>query len=123
MRYDHPNSIIRREHRETTAAGNAAVSTRFVAFQKARLKSIQARIVVAGTSAGAGASLVFRHGTTVLGTMTLGTSTVGSLLSLQNLNRDLASMDIVDGTNGTDASARAVVVYEHEMQWDGTQTL
>jgi len=120
-RYDHPNFITRREFGIDTVAGAATVGARFARFQKHKLKAVHVRVIAAGTSAGAGNALIVRHGTTAIGTFTLGTTTVGATQSIV-MNREVSSLELVDGTNGTDATGRVHVIYEHEMLWDGTPT-
>ena len=112
--YDNANSSLRREYAIETAAGNAAVSAKFAQFQQFRLVAVHTHITVAGTSAGAGNSLVLRHGTTVLGTFTLGTNTVRSTQSLDTADRVVESLQDLTVTNGTDATGRAIVVYEYQ---------
>lgn len=124
MDYANSNCAIRRECPMETVAGAAAVSAKFSVFQKSKLVAVHAVVSVAGTSAGAGNSLVITHGTTAIGTFTLGTSTAGASFSLTgtNLNRTLASFDRVTATNGTDATGRAIVIYEYQVLPDATQS-
>lgn len=123
MRYDHPNCIVRRESNHQTTAGNGAISARFASFQKARLKAVHCQIVTAGTSAGAGNSLVIKKGATALGTFTCGTSTAGTkLTALTGLNTELASGDVLSATNGTDATGVSLLQYEYEVLPDAAQS-
>jgi len=122
MRYDHPNCIIRREATYQTTAGNGAVSARFASFQKARLKAVHTQVITAGTSAGAGNSLILKQGTTALATFTLGTTAAGAIQSATGLDAALASGDVLSVTNGTDATGLNLVTYEFEVLPDAVQS-
>jgi hypothetical protein len=120
-RYDHPNCIVRREQSFTTVAGAATVGARMIMYQKGRLKAVHAYVVAAGTSASPGAALTIKIGTASVGLIALGSSTVGSTFDL-TVNSDFTSDQLISATNGTDATASAVLSYEYEVQMDALQT-
>lgn len=119
--YSSANATVRREQYAESAAGNAAESCKFRTFQKARLKAAHVVVMVAGTSVGHLVTL--KHGTTSIGAVTLSTSAAGVSTSITDLNRDLAALDQISLTNGTDATGRVQVVYEYEVMHDAVQTV
>lgn len=125
MPYDHPNYLHRREvSMGETTAGNATVHSKFAVFQRMRLKSVQASITVAGTTAGATltARTVVGTVTTSVGLMTLTTSAAGVMASSGALNVALEPGTHLTLTNGTDATARCIPVLELEVFPDAVQT-
>lgn len=122
MGYEDANATLRREACYETAAGNGAVSAKFAHFQKMRLVAVHAQVTVAGTSAGAGNSLVIKHGATAIGTFTLGTSTARTSVSLDMADRAIAALEDLTATNGTDATGRALVVYEFKVDHDAVRS-
>lgn len=113
MAYDSPDYLIRREHAVETAAGAAAVSAKFMQYQAFKLKAFHVQVTTAGTSAAAGNCLILKSGTTALATATLGSSTAGVTTSI-TINTDVPSLTAITCTNGTDATGKALVVYEYE---------
>jgi hypothetical protein len=120
MGYDNPEYQIRRTACYETAAGNGAVGAKFASFQKLRLKAAHAIVTTAGTSAGH--TLTIKNGTTALGTMTLGTSAAGVTASVTGLDSTVESLAQLTATNGTDATGKALVVYEYEVHPDTTES-
>lgn len=121
MGYNDPNFTVRREN-FAGEAGGAATTTycKFRAFQKARLKSVQAAVTTAGTATTH--KLDVYHGTTSIGSISLGTSTAGSLANSGVLNETLASMDQVSVKTGADTVGKAEVVFEFEVLQDAVQS-
>jgi hypothetical protein len=122
MAYDSPEFHTRRTACYETAAGASAVGAKFASFQKLRLKAVHTIVTVAGTSAGAGNSLIIKNGTTALATFTLGTTTAGAAQSATGLNSDVTSLTQLTATNGTDATGKNLVIYEYETHPDTTKS-
>lgn len=120
LAYDDPAYLVRQQgYLGPTTAGNGTVATgKFVAFTAMQVYAAQATVITAGTTAGA--TLIFSKvsgtATTVLATATLGTSaagvTVNKVLSTAAGGAALLQGDFVTVTNGTDATAVAVVGLE-----------
>lgn len=121
MSYDSPNSTVRREHHQTSVAGNGAIAY-FRQFQKMRLRAVHAAVKVAGTSNSPGHALTVKHGTTALGTFALGTSAQGVTSSIQSLDRTVEALGQLSVTNGTDATGTAEVIWEFETLPDAVQS-
>ena len=121
-RYDHPNVIVRREQSFTTAAGAAGVGARMVNFQKTKLIAATAYVVAAGTSTSPGSALTIKVGTTSVGLIALGSSTISSVLTVDLADVVANSGQLVSATNGTDATASAVVTYEYQVVPESTQS-
>ena len=114
MAYDSPDYLIRREVAFETAAGAAAVGCKFMQYQAFKLKAVHVQVTTAGTSAAAGNCVIVKSGTTALATATLGSSTAGVTTSI-TINTDVPSLTALTCTNGTDATGKALVVYEYEV--------
>lgn len=106
-RYDHPNNIVTREtYLGLTTAGNGGISAYWAPYQKCVVKFVIAQVKIAGTSAGAGAKVDIKHGTTSIGSITLATNTINQI-STATLNETMTggATDYLAFTNGTDASS------------------
>ena len=122
MSYDSPNATVRREQSFTTAAGNGAVGARMLNYQKLKLVAAHWEVVTAGTSDSPGHALTIKNGTTSIGLAAIGTATAGATGSVDLGDSEVASLDGVTCTNGTDATGVAVVNYEYEVVHDTTQS-
>jgi hypothetical protein len=123
-RYDHPNAIVRREVAYEIAAGTvttqAAATAKFAMFQKGVLKKAHASIVVAGTSA----NLVYNVfvGTTSVGTIAAGTTAALGTASSGALDTAVPALTQISIRTVGDATGKAIIVYEYEVDHDATQS-
>lgn len=119
--YSDPNSTVRREANIGEVGGGATTSYgKFRHFQRIKLKRVHAVVTVAGTVAGH--KLDVYHGTTSIGTIALGTAAAEVRVSSGILNELVESLEEVSVKTGADATGKAHVVYEHEVQFDAVQT-
>lgn len=124
MGYDDPNAVYRREQTMASTAGANGVNAaaRFRVFQKARLSAAHCWVETAGTSVGAGNSIILKQGTVALATFTLGTLTANSQVDITGLAATLNPGDAISITNGTDATGVASVVLEMEQTPDAARS-
>lgn len=121
MAYDEANFTVRREHAcPPTSAGATTEGAKFRQFQKFLLKRAHAAVITAGTAAGHGYDVYV--GTTSVGTIALGTSGTNVTASSAVLNQNVSSLQQVSVKSLADATGVAQIVYEYEMQQDGTRS-
>jgi hypothetical protein len=121
-RYDHPNTIVRREAIGQGEAGGGATTeyAKFSNFQKMKLKKAHAVVTTAGTSAAHGFDVF--NGTTSIGTISLGTSAALSGASSGALDSAVAALGQISVKSLTDVVGKATVVYEYEVEADSVQS-
>jgi hypothetical protein len=123
--YTEPNALVRREQfgGETTA-GATTESCKFRSFQKMKLKNVHAVVTVAGTATTHKLD-VFR-GTTSVASISLGTSAIGATAKADSsgpgLDLAYAALEQLSVKTGADATGRAQVVYEFEVDHDAVRT-
>lgn len=115
--YDDANSATRRTHAAETVAGANGVGAKFANYQAFKLIAVHAIVTVAGTSAGAGNAAIIKNGTTAVATCTLGTVAAGGTVSL-TVNSAVPSLTQLTCTNGTDATGKALILYEYQLSPD-----
>jgi len=128
--YADPNQNNHEQIAEGSITGASAV-TRFAVFTAMNLYSLQATVVTAGTSVGAGAGIVVTvtSGTAVstIGTLALGSSTAGATFNLAASTSPgghaLVAGDVVTLTQGTDATVVAAYAVEGGFNFNSTFTL
>jgi len=121
-RIDHPNHEVRREELSDQEAGGAATTeySKFWSFQKMKLKAAHAVVTTAGTSTAHGFDVYV--GTTSVGSITLGTTAAGGNASSALLNQEVAALGQVSVKSLADATGKARIIYEYEVQHDAVQT-
>lgn len=121
MAYDHPNNTITREHFAGEAGGAATTEyAKFRQFQKLKLKAVHAAVTTAGTTTGH--ALDIYHGTTSIGTIALSTSAAGVTATSGKLDRSVASFDQLSVKTKADATGKAHVIFEYQIDPDAVQT-
>lgn len=123
MAYDHPNITVTREYFAGEAGGAATTEyTKFRQFQKIKLKNVHAVVTTAGTTTGH--ALDIYHGTTSIGTIALSTSAagVGVSASASKIDRSIASFDQLSVKTKADATGKAHVIFEYQVDPDAAQT-
>lgn len=120
--YNHPNHLVVREHcAGATIFGTAGtLAAHWAPKQKARLLSVQAVVVVAGTATNDADILV---GTTSVGSIAVGTNTAGSIVTSGSLDVAVAAGErvTIDGDT-TDATGSHIITYEWMAEIDSVHT-
>jgi len=123
MRYDDPNATVRRETTQNNVAGLAsATMTKFLFFQKTRVKKVHALVCAVGTHDDAGLDIY--NGTTSVGAIAIGTAAAGTVHSSAELDSIVAANGMLD-IRGKANSATTLVVslaVEHEVIYDAVQS-
>lgn len=119
--YTAANANVRREHCAGEVGGAATTAYgKFLAFQKCKLKAVHARVTTAGTATTA--KLDVYNGTTSIGTLALSTSTAGSTFSSATLDSAIAALGSAEVRTGADATVKAIVTYEYQVDHDASST-
>jgi len=95
MAYDHPEALVRFEHKINNLTGSASASmTKVLFFQKSKLKKVHALAITAGTNDAAGVDIYV--GTTSVGAIVIGTSTAGTTYSSAAIDADIPALSFVE---------------------------
>lgn len=119
MRHDHPNVLVRREFSFLQVAGTTTQGHMMV-YQKARLKSVSAKVRTAGTATAYAATI--QNGTTSIGAITLSTNTAGVTTNVSMSNSALAQYDMLNVVIGGDVTGVSIFTYEFEVLPDAVLT-
>ena len=112
--YTQPDCTITREHCAGEVGGAATtVYGKFHSFAATKLKAVHARVTTAGTATAH--KLDVYIGTASVGSIALSTSTAGVTGSVE-IGQNVASLGAVEVKTGADATGKAVVSYEYELQ-------
>lgn len=121
MSYDDPNATLQRERYAGEAGGGATTDYgKFRMYQKGLIKNVHAVVTTAGTVAGHGFDVYV--GTSSVGTLAIGTAAAGSIVSAGDIEAAYASLDELKVTSLADATGKADIVFEINVDHDATHT-
>ena len=120
MAYDDANANVRREHCAGEAGGGATtVYGKFHHFQKMKLSAVHFRVTTAGTATTHKFDVYI--GTDSVGSAALSTSTAGATSSV-SIGSAVTALQAVEVKSGADATGKAVVSYEFEVDHDAVRS-